>query len=524
MRPVRGALLQKLCGEEGVFALGVSVARVVQLASSDDEGTQSLAYYVLADAALTQKILRLANTTLYRSANGTPVSTVSRAISLLGFDNVKMAALAMLLVDTLSNSRHAHSVRRELEASLCASLIGRELGRRHASHSAEEASISALFKNIGPLLIASREHARFREIGALVASGKHSQGQASQMILGSSFDALSAAVLQEWQIPDLIVRSLRPLAPGLQKLAASHQEWLRQAATFGIDAAQLQARQGDLADSMEVRALLWRFGAALNVDQDQIEAICATVQEEMRCLLQSMNMPAPHGEEGDDVPDVLPLANMNSGDVLPPVKLDAGLPDVLPLATIDADEKRPDTTYPSGKPVHARELLQAGVQEVTQMRVAGHARVNELILAVLETLYHSMGFRFAAVCLKDARRGQYRARLACGEQQAERQAGFAFPLIQAGAEPDLFHLAMENDADVMIADARAPMIRSMLPAWHRTLLPDAHSFIVLPLVVRTVQLGLFYADRIHTAPEGVGPEETALIRALKEQVLVALTP
>ena len=517
-RPVRGALLQKMCGEGGVFALGVSVARVVQLASSDDQGTQSLAYYVLADAALTQKILRLANTTLYRSANGTPVSTVSRAISLLGFDNVKMSALAMLLVDTLSNNGHALSVRRELEASLCASLIGRELGRRHAYHSAEEAAISALFKNIGPLLIASREHARFREIGALVASGKHSQGQASQMILGSSFDALSVAVLQEWQMPDPIVRSLSPLAPGLQKLAASRQEWVRQAATFSIDAAQLQARQGDLADSAEVRALLWRFGAALNVDQDQISEICGAVQEEMRCLLQSMNMPAPRSDEeegGDALADVLQLASMDAGDALA---------DVLPPASMDGGARRPAAAYPSGKPMHARELLQAGVQEVTLMRAAGHARVNELILAVLETLYHSLGFRFATVCLKDAGRGQYRARLAFGEKQAERQAGFAFPLIQAGAEPDLFHLAMENDADVMISDARAPRIRALLPAWHRALLPDAHSFIVLPLVVQSVQLGLFYADRVHPAPEGVGPEEAALIRALKEQVLVALTP
>ena len=99
------------------------------------------------------------------------------------------------------------------------------------------------------------------------------------------------------------------------------------------------------------------------------------------------------------------------------------------------------------------------------------------------------------------------------------QAGFAFPL---ASSRELFHLAMENDADLMISDASSPKIRDLLPAWHKALLPDAKSFIVLPLVVNKVQLGLFYADRIVAAPEGVPPDETALIKALKGQVLAAL--
>ena len=56
------------------------------------------------------------------------------------------------------------------------------------------------------------------------------------------------------------------------------------------------------------------------------------------------------------------------------------------------------------------------------------------------------------------------------------------------------------------------------------MLPDAKSLIVLPLVVGQAQLGLFYADRTQTAPEGVPPDETSLIKALKGQVLAALAP
>jgi hypothetical protein len=45
---------------------------------------------------------------------------------------------------------------------------------------------------------------------------------------------------------------------------------------------------------------------------------------------------------------------------------------------------------------------------------------------------------------------------------------------------------------------------------------------VLPLVVNKVQVGLLYGDRTQVASEGVPPDETSLIKALKSQVLAAL--
>jgi HD-like signal output (HDOD) protein len=506
-RRVRAALLRKVCGDEDMFALGSAVARVVDMASSDDQGTQDLAHHVLADVALTQRILRLANTVRYRTASGTAVTTISRAISLLGFDNVKTTALALLLVDALACSAHAQSVRMELETALCASLVGREMARHSAYQGAEEASIAALFKNLGPLLLASHEHERYREIGALVANGAHTQSQAARMIIGCSYDALAEAVLGEWKIPDAIARAQRPPADGVLKVALNRAEWLRQVAAFCFDVARLLGRTNDPAGTPEAQALLDRYGAALNVDAEQLEALFENVAEELAALLRSLDLqPVPRQARRDG-------------------KDQDGLPNVLMLATLGAGDPEAQGKYPSGKPRNAGDLLLAGVQEVTQMRASGHHKPNEVILAVLETLYTALGFRFATVVLKDVRAGQYRARTAFGTDTVSSLDAFAFPAAPAaGAARDIFRLSMENDADLVIADARSPKIRDLLPAWHRALLADAESFIVLPLVIGKLQLGLFYADRATTAPEGIAPDETALIKALKAQVLAALAP
>ncbi len=498
VRRVREALLHKVCGNDEMFALGCSIGRVVQMADADDQGLHALAYYVLSDVALTQRILRLSNTVPYRVRSGAPVTTVSRAISLLGFDNVKTTALAMLLVDALDNTKHTRSVRAELELALCASLVGREMARHSAFQGAEEASIGALFKNLGPLLVATHEHPRYREINELVASGQQTVAQASQTILSCSYDTLSEAVLQEWKIPDTIIRSLPALPPGQLKPAANRNEWIRQVANFSADVAKVLANNKSYNYVDQVRELRTRYGGALNLDGEQMADLFANVQKEMSNLLQTMDMQA-----SDAVDD--------SG---------AALPDILALATMGWQQgPAGGGSFPSGKPLNARVLLLAGVQDVTQIRAKGN--ISALILAVLETLCQSMGFRFATLCLRDERTAQYRARASFGEDHPRRQEGFRFPM---HAPHDLFQLAMANNADLMISDSTTPKIRDLLPAWHRNLLPDTRSFIVLPLVMDDKPIGLFYADRVHRAPEGVAPDETSLIKVLKGQVLAAFTP
>ena len=189
------------------------------------------------------------------------------------------------------------------------------------------------------------------------------------------------------------------------------------------------------------------------------------------------------------------------------------------LQTHDVVPAQQAARYASGKPVNARDLLLAGVQDVTQMLAAEDYRLNDLILLVLETLYTSLGFRFATICLRDRSSERFVSRVAVGEQYAERQRGFHFPV---KGEADLFQLSLSNNADVMIADLSAPKIRHLLPPWYLQLLPDARSCIVLPLVIQKKPIGLFYADRINTAEEGVPQDETALIKTLKSQLLAAI--
>lgn len=498
-------LLQKFSDDAHLPALGSAVSRVVELASSDSEALQELTNFVLSDVSLTQKILRLSNTVSYRTASGRTITTISSAIFLLGFDMVKTCALAMLLVDRLSDNAHAQSVRFELIQALRASVIGRQLARRGQFPGSEEVAIVALFKNLGQLLVASHDHDLYGEIVRLTKSEGCTPAKASMQLLGCGFDQLASVVLQDWKISDTLIHALKPLSSKTLKTPANRHEWTSMLASFSSEAARLLPYSNDarqLADNQE----LWlRFGTALQLDKEKIEQIFAVALEESRLLLDSLGLGSetlpefPGSAEADkDVPNLL---------------------DDLLLFTAPSKEKEAPGRHPSGKPLHAPALLLAGVQEMTQMMGSGQGKLNELIMQALETLYLGMGFRFATICMKDLKSGQFRARVAIGENHVSHVAGFRFSATDAH---DIFHLAIKNNADLMISDATVAKIHELIPSWHRKILPDTRSFIVLPLLIGETALGLVYADRPQPAPEGVSPDETALIKTLKGLLLAAL--
>lgn len=496
----RARLIQKFSSDGDLLSLGVAIARVVELTSSDGDATQDLAYYVLADAALTQKILRLANTVFYRSAAPNPITTVSRAIFMLGFDTVKTAALALLLVESLTNTKHADAIRGELVESLCASLLGRELARQSNLHGAEEASTAALFHNLGRMLMASHEHALYQHIGEMTATGI-SQVQASVRVMGCSYEFITETVMREWNFPDFLVAAQEKPPAGALKPSRNKHEWMRQVVAFSAEAARLvlQAREGGVGK--HIAPLLARFGSALNLDGERLGQLLALVRRDIEQVVTSLNLT----RQDVDLDQAAAPANT--------------LPGVLKLAALDTHAVLTDERWDSGKPINARELLLDGIMGATQMMGAGSYKPSALVLLVVEALYSSLGFRFATVCLRDARKNCYRAIVSIGEQHAERQRAFSFS--DAG-EPDLFTLAMENNAALMIDEAHSAKIRELLPAWHKQLLPDARSMMVLPLAHGKDVVGLFYADRAKPAPEGITSDEAALIKTLTGQMLTAI--
>jgi len=399
--------------------------------------------------------------------------------------------------------------------------MARELAQRSRYPDSEEASVAALFKNIGRVLVASFDHQMHERIQFMYSKDPTKAHESNDLLLGCTYERFAETVLHEWSIPDAIIAALVPLPNGDLKKPQNRHEWLRLVASFsdGIAGLMLYEEDGVQPEATPVKnlPLYQKFAKVLELDAPVFEEMLVRVEREFKQLLSSMNLKMPiqslhslslhlpsssshsskHANSAKPVntrlqPVVSAVSATSaasktalkaSADFYSPEDADPynGVNSEFLLKSFDATALQCGPRHPSGKPLNARDLLLAGLQDVSQMMALDQVKLNDMILLVLETLYAAMGFRFATVCLRDVRVARYLAKISMGEQYAERQKWFNFPIQE---QHDIFFLAMKNNLDLFIADATDYKIQNLLPQWHINLLPDTRSFIILPLILQ----------------------------------------
>ena len=81
-----------------VPSLQYSAERIIRSLQNEQANVADLTALVLSDFSFSQKVLRLANSVMYRTIGG-DVTTVSRAIMVLGVDTVEYLGLGLQLLN-----------------------------------------------------------------------------------------------------------------------------------------------------------------------------------------------------------------------------------------------------------------------------------------------------------------------------------------------------------------------------------------------------------------------------------------
>jgi HD-like signal output (HDOD) protein len=106
---------------------------------------------VLQDYGLAQKLLRLVNTLAY--AQHGQVTTVSRAVLLMGFDRVRSVAMGLMLFERLQAEAKTPALLDALNMSFYSAVLGRSIAEETRLADREETFITALFHNLGRTLV-----------------------------------------------------------------------------------------------------------------------------------------------------------------------------------------------------------------------------------------------------------------------------------------------------------------------------------------------------------------------------------
>ncbi|OYY57970.1 MAG: hypothetical protein B7Y50_14245, partial [Hydrogenophilales bacterium 28-61-11] len=89
------------------------------------------------------------------------------------------------------------------------------------------------------------------------------------------------------------------------------------------------------------------------------------------------------------------------------------------------------------------------------------------------------------------------------------------------APPDVFLVALQNNADILISDINEPKIAPRIPAWFSKRVA-ARTFVLFPIVVKGKPIGLIYADSPHPGDIAIPEKELSLLKSLRNQAVLAI--
>ena len=187
-------LFAAMKGSKGFPAQEKAVASMISSLGNEQAAASDIVQHIVQDFALTQKVLKLANSAMYAPfSDGS--GSVSSALKVLGNDALLHIALSTALVT---------DAELQSDESLSKAMLSSELARNLCAGRLEDVSIAALMYNLGTMLAHKYLSAEAAAIAQKVASGVDETSAATE-VLGLTLEQLGAEVAQHWRLPQNIV-------------------------------------------------------------------------------------------------------------------------------------------------------------------------------------------------------------------------------------------------------------------------------------------------------------------------------
>jgi HD-like signal output (HDOD) protein len=169
-REIKETLIARINQRSDFPAMSQTIALLNKLKSSGEMSSDDLSNVILKDYALTLKILRLINSVGFVQFG--EVTTISRAIMLLGFENIRNIALTLLLYEQIGGGSGA-KVKELLLRSICSGILAQIIAKETKFVNVEEAFICSLFHSFGKIMVAFYMPENAEEIMKMRRSPRH---------------------------------------------------------------------------------------------------------------------------------------------------------------------------------------------------------------------------------------------------------------------------------------------------------------------------------------------------------------
>ena len=468
---------------------------------------------ILKDYALTSTLLKLVNSAYYNTTGG-KITTVTRAVVLLGFEKVRLAITNLLIFDLMKCKSSVVELKEAFVKAFWCGLIAKDIAASMALEEDEEAFICAMLHNLGRHIVLLYLPDKCDEIANLMLEKDISEAEASKVILGISFENLGIAVAERWKFPPQIVNSMNRLSEEKLRKRKGKINILGVLSNFSDDVCRIINTTKGKKTKSSLSALVKQYARHVALTPKQLNLLIDDSLEKMRKHADLLNIDMGNSnflkrltvtgqEQQSD----------GSGRILDS-DLDWEISKVLvdSRSGLDASGVRQNETPEA----NSAEVILNGIQDMSAAMV-GEYKVNDIAQMALESMYRGLGFNRVIffTMVKDKNQMEARFGFGPGIERIANQVRF-----KTDGTDTIFNLALARGKDLHIADTDEQHVHKLIPEWfwHRI---NAPAFVFLPITLEKNCLGAFYADRKSAGPP-IQPEQYKFLTMLRNQLLLAI--
>lgn len=185
------------------------VAKLTQLIADPDTTASDINDALSRDPGLSAKILKIVNSSFYGFARR--IATITNAVVILGFNQVRNLALSAFVFNNFDSTgnRFGFDLKAFWKHSLGVAFVSSQLARRVDARLEEDAFICGLLHDLGKCIMAQKAPADLAKVMETVVEENILFYEAEKKVLSYDHALLGAAVVERWNLPEVLVQVIR---------------------------------------------------------------------------------------------------------------------------------------------------------------------------------------------------------------------------------------------------------------------------------------------------------------------------
>lgn len=297
-----------------LYSLPSVALEVLELTAQPRIDTRALKAAIEKDPALTTKILRVVNSSLFGLSR--EVRDLNQALALLGTKPLKLLVLGFSLPPALLTGLESRVLGRYWRIALTKAVAARELSEQLWRQPGDDAFIAGLLHDVGQLVLAQRLGEPYTGFVDRADAEGLELGPLERSAVGFEHTELSAALLGHWKFAPSLVEAVRHATHS--HAAVSEDPATRQLTSvlrLACDITQLVIN----GDSSRLGRMLEQSTTPRPLTAERLKAIAASLAAKVAQLADGLSVDLPAGH---DYHSVLTTAHLALADAAEEAALD----------------------------------------------------------------------------------------------------------------------------------------------------------------------------------------------------------